>query len=186
MNTNPVAVAFGVVALSLGVAAQAQMIPAKPGLWASSTVVTINGKPAPTLFNVRGALTEPQVAAIRSAMTRLGLPKNGNPSLVCSTASEVDLQAVMADARARGCAPIVTDRGQDHINFDLACKTPQGNATGKGSVTGINTDRVNYSFVMKGVISGAPVSFESRQVDQFVGPDCQNPPPGIDPKWIRM
>jgi hypothetical protein len=187
MNMNAGLVVLGVLVLASGTPAQAQTIPAKPGLWAASTVVTINGKQMPTRFDFKGALTEQQKSAIRQAMAQLGLPKNGNPSLICSTATEVDLQQMMADARSHGCVPTVTDRARDHISFNLACKTPQGlTAAGNGSATGINTDRVNYAYAMKGVADGTPVTYEARQVQQFVGPDCQHPPAGIDPQWIGM
>lgn len=170
--------------LTICSSAHAQPVPAKPGLWASASQVTINGNLTPTIFDIKGAMSDAEKAAMKQAMAALGLPTDANPGLSCETATQIEIEDVMADLKSKGCLTTITEQTPDHINFTADCNSEGMKANGKGSVTGVNTNTVIFHAELNGVFNGVPINYVGKNTTQFVGPDCANPPAGIDPKWI--
>jgi hypothetical protein len=169
--------------LSIGIAAYAQTVPSKPGLWASASEVVLNGKKMPTIFEING-VPEAKKQQLRQSMAAAGLPAGWNPSLTCETASEVDIQQVLASMKADGCVGTITSRTPTHITADLQCKSPQGNSIGKADVSGVSTSTVTYVINMTGMLYGKPMTYKASTTSKFLGSDCSNLPAGIDPSMV--
>jgi hypothetical protein len=133
----------------------------------------------PTIFEIKG-IPEAKKAALRQSMAEAGLPAGWNPSLTCETASEVNLQKVLADMNAQGCAATLTSRTSTHITADLQCKAPSGSSTGKADVSGSGTSTLNYVITMNGQIYGKPAIYKASTVSKFIGTNCSQLPAGID------
>jgi hypothetical protein len=167
----------------LPAAADAQTVPAKPGLWASASQVVLNGKPMPTLFDIRG-IPETKKTQLRQAMAQAGLPAGWNPSLDCRTETEVDLQAIMAKMQADGCAPKITSNTGSRITGTMDCEADGTKGHGTVEVTGIGSNAVTYLMTMTGTINGAPMTYKATTVSKFIGADCSQLPPGVDASML--
>ena len=159
--------------------ADAQTVPTKSGLWASASSVVLNGKPMPTIFDIKG-IPEAKKTQLRQAMAQAGLPAGWNPSLDCQTETEVDLQAMMAKMQADGCTPKITSNTGSRITGTMDCAADGTKGHGTVEVTGIGSTAVTYLMTMTGTINGAPMTYKATTISKFIGADCAHLPPGID------
>jgi len=177
--------ALAIAAFVLPAVAHAQTVPAKPGLWASASQVVLNGKPMPTIFDIRG-IPDAKKAQLRQAMAQAGLPAGWNPSLDCQTESEIDLQAMLARMQADGCAPKITSNTGSRITGTMDCEADGTKGHGTVEVTGIGSSAVTYLMTMTGTINGAPMTYKATTVSKFIGSDCSQLPPGVDESMLSQ
>ncbi|ESQ83768.1 DUF3617 family protein [Asticcacaulis benevestitus] len=163
--------------------AQAQTVPAKPGLWAQASEAVLNGKKLPTLFDIKG-VPEAKKNQLRQSMAAAGLPAGWNPSLSCEKATQVDLQEVLANMKAQGCAASITSQTADHISANLQCKSETGIATGTANVSGINSSSVTYVMNLTGTMYGQPMTYKATSINKFLGSDCSALPAGVDASML--
>jgi hypothetical protein len=178
-----VLIGTGLGTLIIGITAYAQTVPSKPGLWASASEVLVDGKKMPTIFEING-VSEAKKQQLRQSMAAAGLPAGWNPSITCETASEVDIQQVLASMKADGCVGTITSRTQTHITADLQCKSPQGNSIGKADVSGVGSTTVTYVINMTGTLYGKPMTYKASTTSKFLGSDCSTLPAGVDPSMV--
>jgi len=178
---------FAALALTLGlsaVPAQAQSISVKPGLWASASVNTLNGKKLPTIFDIQGALTPQQKSSLAAAMAKVGLPPGGSPHLDCQQSAEFTLPKPQS---VDECSTQVKPSDATSGTFTMSCKSATASGTGNGSyqVTDKSSATVKVSF--KGTTAqGMPITYESTSVHKWIGSDCSAPPPGVDPSLAEL
>ena len=171
----------GVVAALHAVPARAQSIQVKPGLWATATNGTVNGKKLPTLFDIQGALPAEQRAAITAAMAQAGLPAGWNPSLHCQRSDAYVLQRTEA---LKGCTTQVTPDSATAGTVTLACT---GDATGKGRGTYkvVGGTAATVQWTVEAVVQGRPLKLEQTMQSRWIGPACSKPPAGLDPEMVQ-
>ncbi|ANH69769.1 DUF3617 family protein [Mitsuaria sp. 7] len=180
---------LSVIALSLGLLAvavpvQAQSISVKPGLWASASVNTLNGRKMPTIFDIKGALTAQQKSSLSAAMAKLGLPAGGSPHLDCQQSAEF---ALPKPESVEQCTTQLKPADASSGTFTMSCKSEMVTGTGVGTyeVKDKSTATVKVSF--KGsTVQGQPLSYDSSSVHQWVGSDCSSPPAGLDPSLAEL
>lgn len=175
-------------AMAICAAAPAQTIEGRTGLWAGAHQTLMNGKPMPNMFDIKGAMTQPEKDAIAAAMKKLGLPAGWTPTLECATSKTYDVPAIIQKATIDSQCKVegLTMTGSG-ASFKLACAQPNGpvmNGAGDIKVTGTTESQIKLT--MAGTVNGQPVQFEQTTVNKWIGPDCSNPPPGIDLKWLRQ
>lgn len=159
--------------------ANADTVPTKPGLWASASQVVLNGKPMPTIFDIKG-VPEAKKAQLRQAMAPAGLPAGWSPSIDCQTQAQVDLEQIMAKMQADGCTPKITSNTGSRITGTMDCAADGTKGHGTVEVTGIGSTSVTYLMTMTGTINGAPMTYKATTVSKFIGADCSQLPPGVD------
>ena len=169
----------------LVMAAQAQTVPAKPGLWASASKVELNGRAMPTLFDING-IPDAKKAQMRQSMAAAGLPAGWNPFLTCETATQVDLQEVLDKMKAQGCTAAITSQTGSRVTASLQCTNVSGNGAGTVEVTGIGTTTVNYVANLSGVMLGQPMTYKGSTVSRFLGSSCTDLPPGVDASMVTQ
>ncbi|WP_431259982.1 DUF3617 domain-containing protein [Roseateles chitinivorans] len=180
---------LSVIALSLGLLAatppvQAQSISVKPGLWASASVNTLNGRKMPTIFDIKGALTAQQKSSLSAAMAQLGLPAGGSPHLDCQKSAEF---ALPKPESVEQCTTQLKPADASSGTFTMSCKSDVVSGTGAGTyeVKDKSTATVKVSF--KGsTVQGQPLSYDSSSVHKWIGSDCDAPPPGVDPSLAEL
>ncbi len=180
---------LSLIALSLGLLAatppvQAQSISVKPGLWASASVNTLNGRKMPTIFDIQGALTAQQKSSLSAAMAKLGLPAGGSPHLDCQKSAEF---ALPKPESVEQCTTQLKPADASSGTFTMSCKSEMVTGTGVGTyeVKDKSTATVKVSF--KGsTVQGQPLSYDSSSVHKWIGSDCDAPPPGVDPSLAEL
>lgn len=160
----------------LGLAASAQEVAVKPGLWASATTSTINGSRAPTLFDVNGAMTPAQKSAAQAALARHGLPAGSNVALYCQRGATYRLPKPDG---ADGCSVQVTPTNASSGTIAMSCKG-QFNGTGRGSYEVVDRTSATQKFAVDATARGMPVKLESTTVFKWLGSDCSQQPAGLD------
>ena len=172
-----------VTAALLPAMATAQTVSTKPGLWASASTVVLNGKTLPTIFDIHG-IPETKKTQLRSAMAQAGLPAGWNPSLDCQTATEVDLQQILARMQADGCTPRITSNSGGRITGTMDCAADGAQTKGTVEVTGVGSAAVTYLLNMTGTMNGAPMTYKATTVSKLIAADCSHLPPGVDPSML--
>jgi hypothetical protein len=180
---------LSVIALSLGLLAatapvQAQSISVKPGLWASASVNTLNGRKMPTIFDIKGALTAQQKSSLSAAMAKLGLPTGGSPHLDCQQSAEFTLPKPES---VEQCTTQLKPADASSGTFTMSCKSEMVTGTGVGTyeVKDKSTATVKVSF--KGsTTQGMPLSYDSSSVHKWIGSDCNAAPDGLDPSLAEL
>jgi len=162
----------------------AQSISVKPGLWASASVNTLNGKPLPTIFDIKGALTPQQKSSLSAAMAKAGLPTGGNPHLDCQQSSEFALPKPQS---VDDCTTTVKPGDATSGSFTMSCKSATASGTGTGTYQVTDKSSATIKVAFKGsTAQGMPIAYESTSVHKWIGSDCASPPPGIDPSLMDL
>lgn len=164
------------VSSSLPLAAAAQELSVKPGLWASATTATINGNRTPTLLDVPGAITPAQKQAATAALARLGLPAGSNVSLYCQRTAVYRLPAPDG---AEGCSTQVTPTNATSGTVTMSCKG-RFTGTGRGSYEVVDRSSATQKFSVDATAQGMPVKLESTTVFKWLGSDCSKQPNGLE------
>jgi hypothetical protein len=178
-----------VLTLSLGLLAasepaQAQSISVKPGLWASASVNTLNGRKMPTIFDINGALTAQQKSSLSAAMTKVGLPAGGSPHLACQQSAEFTLPKPES---VEQCTTQVKPADATAGTFTMSCKSEMANGTGVGTYEVKDKTTATVKVAFKGTTAqGVPLSYESNSVHKWVGSDCNTPPAGVDSSLMDL
>ena len=175
------------LALTLGVSAvpaQAQSISVKPGLWASASVNTLNGRKMPTIFDINGALTPQQKSSLAAAMAKVGLPTGGSPHLDCQQSPEFALPKPQS---VDDCTTQVKPGDTTSGTFTMSCKSATASGMGNGSYQVTDKSSATVKVTFKGTTAqGMPITYESTSVHKWIGSDCSAPPPGIDPSVAEL
>jgi hypothetical protein len=154
----------------------------KPGLWAIATNGTFNGGRLPTILDPQATMPPAQRQAMAEVMRQAGLPAGWSPYLECSRGKvALDLAAIKG---IEGCQASATHASARSASFDLACR---GQISGKGSgtVTLLSDTRAEGRWTMDGVVLGLPVRMSQSMQARWLGDDCGQMPPGIDPAWVK-
>lgn len=179
---SALALATGLLTLSASV--QAQSISVKPGLWASASVNTLNGRKMPTIFDINGALTPQQKTSLAAAMAKAGLPTGGNPHLDCQQSSEFALPKPQS---VDDCTTQVKPGDATSGSFTMSCKSATASGTGAGTYQVTDKSSATIKVAFKGTTAqGMPLTYESTSVHKWIGSDCSAPPPGIDPSLMDL
>lgn len=179
-------VAASALALTLGLpalSAQAQSISVKPGLWASASVNTLNGRKMPSIFDIKGALTPAQKSSLAAAMAKVGLPAGGSPHLACQQSAEFEIPKPDS---AEQCTTQVKPAGASSGTFTMSCKSAAATAAGAGTYEVVDQSSATIKLSIKGTSQGMPINYESTSVHKWIGSDCDAPPPGVDPSLVEL
>ncbi|SEL61124.1 Protein of unknown function [Roseateles sp. YR242] len=176
-----VAVAAG-AALTWGTgAAQAQTVNVKPGLWASSSAGTMNGKKLPTILDINGALTAQQKSALVAGMQQLGLPA-GSPSLSCQESGTFELPKPQSTEQ---CTFQVSPSDSTSGSIQMSCNGQlKGGGLGTYKVTGKTSATLGWK--LEGTAQGMPIKMEQTTVYKWVQDDCSQAPKGMDPALVEL
>lgn len=179
--------ALAACAIAICTAAPAQTLEARTGLWASAHQTLVNGNRMPNIFDLKKGLSQQEKDDIAGAMKRLGLPAGWSPALDCGTSKTYDVPAIVQKANADGqCKVDGLTPTASGASFKLNCgSTDAGTVSGTGDVKVTGGTESQIKVVMNGTVNGMPMKFEQTTVSKWVGPDCSNPPAGIDPKWMQ-
>ncbi|TXD70502.1 DUF3617 family protein [Mitsuaria sp. TWR114] len=178
------ALALSLGLLTLSAPAQAQSISVKPGLWASASVNTLNGRKMPTIFEINGALTPQQKSSLAAAMAKVGLPTGASPHLDCQQSPEFALPKPQS---VDDCTTQVKPGDATSGTFTMSCKSATASGMGNGSYQVTDKSSATVKVTFKGTTAqGMPITYESTSVHKWIGSDCSAPPPGIDPSVAEL
>jgi len=174
-------VAVFAAAAALAAGAQAQSVNVKPGLWASSTAGTVNGRKMPSILDVNGALTPQQKSALVAGMQQLGLPP-GSPNLSCQ---ETETFTLPKPQSTEQCSFTASPSDASSGTIQMTCNG-QAKGSGQGSykVTGKTSATMNWKVEV--VSQGTPIKMEQTTVFKWVQADCSQAPKGMDPELADM
>ncbi|MFX1680498.1 DUF3617 family protein [Mitsuaria sp. CC2] len=181
-SLSVIALSFGLLATTAPV--QAQSISVKPGLWASASVNTINGRKMPTIFDINGALTAEQKSSLAAAMAKVGLPAGGSPHLACQQSAEFSLPKPES---VEQCTTQVKPANGSSGTFTMSCKSEMVSGTGVGTYEVKDKTAATVKVSFKGsTAQGQPLSYDSSSVHKWIGSDCDTPPAGVDPALMTL
>lgn len=181
---GPAVAGIAVACAAIHTGACAQSLDARPGLWAEASTSTINGKAAPTIFDVKGGLQEGEKARIKQVMGKLGLPQNWNPKLQCLTKASFNAAEVLRKSAVSCPSPSVKAKGNE-ISYSARCHEQGADAVVTGSVRAVSDTEIRESSRAEALVQGNKYVTEHQAVRKWLGADCTQPPAGIDPQWLE-
>ena len=158
----------------------AQTLPSRPGLWAEATEVKINGNAMPSGLDDLDASMRSSIA---QAMRKLGLPAGWSPRMSCRTPADLNLQNWLAKA-AKDCGNLSSKLSGNKLSVSGTCSQGGSVAQLKGSAQFNGDKEMVYQARVETTFRGKQVVSETHSISKWVGADCSNPPPGIDPAWL--
>lgn len=162
--------------------APSAMLQFKPGLWAIATRGTFNGGPLPAILDPQTSLPPAQRQALAVVLRQAGLPSGWSPSLECSRGKvALDLAVIKG---IEGCHATATHSNATSASFDLVCRG-QISAKGQGSVAIVSDTSAEGRWTLDGGVMSLPVRMSQSMQARWLGKDCSQPPPGIDPAWVK-
>ncbi|MES2886417.1 MAG: DUF3617 family protein [Pseudomonadota bacterium] len=154
----------------------------KPGLWAIATNGTFNGGRLPTILDPQATMPPSQRQAMAGVMRQAGLPAGWSPYLECSRGKvALDLAAIKG---IEGCQATATHSSATSASFDLVCRG-QISGKGQGTVTILSDTSAEGRWMLDGGVMSLPVRMSQSMQARWLGKDCSQLPPGIDPAWVK-
>ena len=183
-SSKPFLLALGLTAAAS--ASLAENIQVKTGLWAGTSVTTVNGKTL-QMPNMGNGPAAQEWQRMQQAAKQFGLPEGGTPSLSCERKGSYDGREMLAKEKTGSdCKFDLLEQRRDGARFSLQCKMPQGGtSTGKGEVTILNGTEARITATSRAEVQGQVLNLEWKSVSKWIGADCAHPPAGIDPSWVE-
>lgn len=161
----------------------AQSVTTKAGLWIVANKTTINGKKIPGILDVTG-ISESDKQKIRNAMKNAGLPTDSNPAFYCQQSDTIDINDVLKKVQTDCPNPSVKVSGSK-ISYNGKCHTDKGDADVSGIITILSKTESRSQMDASINVQGQQLKMHQQDVSKWIGANCDVPPAGIDPMWLK-